>query len=121
MRAVARIRDYVHVEDLATAHVLALSHLRAGGESDFLNLGSGCGFSVRQVIEAARRITGRPIESVEMDRRAGDPPELVARADRAGRVLGWRPEYANLDMIIRSAWAWHLANPHGYLETVISA
>jgi UDP-glucose 4-epimerase len=114
------VRDYIHVQDLAKAHTLALSHLRAGGESDFLNLGNGCGFSVLQVIESAREVTGRQIEFVGMPRRAGDPPELVARADRAARVLGWRPERADLDDIIRSAWTWHLAHPHGYSEAVES-
>jgi UDP-glucose 4-epimerase len=115
------VRDYIHVEDLATAHILALKHLGAGGESDFLNLGNGRGFSVLEVIESARQITGRPIETVPMPRRAGDPPALVARADRAAGLLGWRPESADLDDIIRSAWNWHLTHPQGYREIVTSA
>lgn len=108
------VRDYIHVQDLAGAHTLALEHLAAGGESDFLNLGNGRGFSVLQVIESARQVTGRPIEFVGRPRRAGDPPELVARADRAASVLGWRPDRADLSDIIRSAWFWHMAHPHGY-------
>ena len=98
------------------AHALALAHLRADKTSEFINLGNGSGASVREVIETARRITGRQIVSVERARRQGDPPRLVACADRAARVLGWQPEHSGLDEIIRSAWMWHRAHPHGYRE-----
>jgi UDP-glucose 4-epimerase len=108
------VRDYIHIEDLATAHVLALRHLRGDGESDFINLGNGQGFSVLEVVDAARRITGRPIRSVNRPRRAGDPPILVAQAERAGSVLGWAPRRPSLDEIIGSAWSWHLSHPNGY-------
>lgn len=108
------VRDYIHIEDLADAHVLALRHLRAGGESDFINLGNGRGFSVHEVIDVARKITGRPIDVVNKPRRPGDPPILVAHAARAAEVLGWQPKRPGLDEIIGSAWAWRLSHPHGY-------
>ncbi len=108
------VRDYIHVEDLATAHLLALIHLRKGGQSEFINLGNGQGFSVTEVVEAARRVTGCTIETVYGPRRAGDPPALVAQAEKARRVLDWRPVYTRLDDIINSAWEWHMANPFGY-------
>lgn len=108
------VRDYIHVQDLALAHMLALTHLRTGEKSEFINLGNGRGFSVLEIIEAARKITGRPIDYVRMPRRAGDPPQLVACADRAARVLGWQPKHVGLDDIIRSAWLWGLSHPHGY-------
>jgi len=108
------IRDYVHVGDLAEAHLLALAHLRRGGDSQLLNLGTGTGYSVLEVIEAAKRVTGRdvPVESAE--RREGDPPRLVADASRARAVLGWTPQQAALDAIVRSAWDWMQAHPDGY-------
>lgn len=108
------VRDYVHVQDLAVAHMLALKYLRDGERSEFINLGNGQGFSVLEVIEEAQRVTGRSIKSVSVGRRAGDPPQLVASADRAARVLGWRPERASLEDIIRSAWLWRLAHPNGH-------
>ena len=101
------IRDYIHVQDLAEAHVLALRYLENGGASTALNLGTGEGHSVRDTIAAARRITGRAIPSRDTARRAGDPPVLVADASRARQVLGWVPALASLDRIIESAWAWH--------------
>lgn len=101
------IRDYIHVTDLATAHVLGLQQLLDGGDSAIFNLGNGNGFSVKQVIEAAKRITGCEIPVVECDRRAGDPPALVGSSDRARRVLGWQPQYADLDQILTHAWHWH--------------
>jgi UDP-glucose 4-epimerase len=103
------IRDYIHVEDLAAAHLLALGHLRAGGSSEFINLGNGRGFSVLEVIEAARRMTGRAVGYALMPRRAGDPPRLVASAGKARRLLGWSPKHPDLESIISSAWEWHLA------------
>lgn len=107
------IRDYVHVSDLADAHVLALEALQ-GGEARAYNLGSGTGYSVRQVIDACRRVTGRPIEAVEVGRRAGDPPILVAHSGKARAELGWRPRHDDLDELVGSAWAWHSAHPGGY-------
>jgi UDP-glucose 4-epimerase len=101
------VRDYIHVQDLAEAHVAALGHLGEGGASLALNLGTGAGHSVREVIAAARRLTGRPIAEREMARRPGDPPVLVADASRARERLGWSARMSDLDSIIGSAWAWH--------------
>jgi UDP-glucose-4-epimerase GalE len=101
------IRDYIHVQDLADAHVLALKHLLKGGDSLALNLGTGEGHSVRAVIEAAERVTGRAIARRETARRPGDPPTLVADARKANALLGWTPRLSGLDDIIASAWAWH--------------
>jgi UDP-glucose 4-epimerase len=108
------VRDYIHVADLADAHLLALEHLRRGGASQFLNLGTGTGFSVLEVIEMARRITGRDVPHQVGPRRAGDPPRLVADASRARGVLGWSPRQPALDQIVRSAWDWMQAHPAGY-------
>jgi UDP-glucose 4-epimerase len=108
------IRDYVHVADLAEAHVLAIDHLRRGGDSDCLNLGSGDGFSVMEVIETARQVTGKPIPTTREGRRAGDPPKLVADASRAQRVLGWKPAKSDLSTILNSQWEWRLKHPRGY-------
>jgi UDP-glucose-4-epimerase GalE len=101
------IRDYVHVTDLADAHVRAVDHLLGGGASECLNLGTGRGHSVREVITATERVTGRSVASRAMPRRAGDPPELVADARRAGQVLGWRPRLSSLEDIVATACAWH--------------
>ena len=100
------IRDYIHVEDLAAAHLKALDYLRAGGESTTLNCGYGRGFSVREVLDAVTRAAGRPLNVIEGPRRAGDPPELVARADRIRSTLGWEPAHADLEGIVRTALAW---------------
>ncbi len=108
------IRDYVHVCDLARAHILALDYLAAGGESGAFNLGSGAGFSVRQVLEEARRVTGHPIPAQVRPRRAGDPARLVASGDRVRAVLGWEPEYGDLHAILQTAWDWHSTHPDGY-------
>ena len=109
------VRDYVHVADIADAHVRALNVLDGGeGKNVALNLGTGAGHSVRQVVEAARRITGHPLETVERPRREGDPPELVAQASHTVAVLGWRPRQSSLDEILGSAWRWHQTHPHGY-------
>ena len=101
------IRDYIHVTDLAQAHVLGLEYLLKGGNSDFFNLGNGNGFSVKEVIETARQVTGTAIAAVERDRRPGDPPALVGSGEKARRVLGWSPEYADLSQILTHAWQWH--------------
>ncbi|MBB6672564.1 UDP-glucose 4-epimerase GalE [Cohnella nanjingensis] len=108
------IRDYIHVGDLASAHMLALERLRGGGDSAIYNLGNGTGFSVKQVIEISREVTGHPIPAKIEARRAGDPAVLVASSDRARRELGWTPRYADLKTIVASAWAWHQAHPNGY-------
>jgi UDP-glucose 4-epimerase len=110
------IRDYVHVSDLAEAHVLALEHLRRGSESDFLNLGTGHGYSVMEVIECARKVTGHPVPTRIEGPRAGDPPSLVADAKRAGSVLGWKPTSSDLASILRSQWEWRQKHPKGYAE-----
>lgn len=108
------VRDYIHVCDLAQAHILALDYLLRGGENNVFNLGNGVGFSVKEVIEEARRVTGHPIPAVVQARRAGDPAQLVASAQKAKDVLGWKPQYEDLHTIIESAWVWHKAHPHGF-------
>ena len=108
------IRDYIHVSDLSQAHLLALDHLRSGRSSEFFNLGNGNGFSVKEVVDAARRVTGKKIETVAAPRRPGDPSKLVAKATKAREVLGWDPKFSDIEEIIESAWKWHLMNPHGY-------
>lgn len=107
------IRDYVHVLDLASAHILALEALK-DGDSRVYNLGSGTGYSVRDVIETVRKVTGHPIPVVEVGRRAGDLPSLVADSDKIGRELGWEPQYNSLQRIIETAWNWHKSHPNGY-------
>jgi UDP-glucose 4-epimerase len=101
------IRDYIHVTDLATAHVLGLEYLLQGNDSEVFNLGNGSGFSVKEVIEAAKEVTGREIKVVERDRRPGDPPALVGSAEKAQRILGWRSQYADIQQILTHAWNWH--------------
>lgn len=101
------IRDYIHVNDLAEAHVLGLEYLLAGGQSDVFNLGNGNGFSVKEVIETARKVTGLEISAIEQDRRAGDAPILVGSSAKAREILGWQPKYADLSKIISDAWQWH--------------
>ena len=104
------IRDYIHIIDLAQAHILAL----APGKTGFYNLGNGDGYSVRQVIEMCEKVTGKKIPSVEKPRRPGDPPKLVAAAEKAVRELGWKPQYPKLEDIVTSAWNWHKKHPKGY-------
>jgi len=101
------IRDYIHVCDLASAHTLALKHLLTGGESLACNLGNGKGYSIREVIEICRKVTGHPIPVRIGPRRAGDPARLVASADKAIATLGWQPQYADLETIVETAWRWH--------------
>lgn len=100
------VRDYIHVLDLCQAHLLALDHLRRGGESTALNLGNGDGYSVQEVIDVARRVSGRPIRVEDADRRPGDPARLVADASAARRVLGWAPRFGDLETIVGHAWNW---------------
>ena len=108
------IRDYIHISDLSQAHLLALEHLRKNGASEFINLGNGGGYSVKEVVEAARKITGKNIEEKIAPRRAGDPSRLVADATKAREVLGWNPQFPEIEKIIESAWKWHETNPNGY-------
>jgi len=108
------VRDYVHVTDIADAHLRALDVKLDGGSAVAVNLGTGVGRSVREVVAAARRVTGRDVPTVERPRRPGDPPELVAAVNRAATVLGWRPSHSSLDEILGSAWRWHQHHPHGY-------
>ncbi|GET38741.1 UDP-glucose 4-epimerase GalE [Microseira wollei] len=101
------IRDYIHVSDLADAHILGLEYLLQGGNSDAFNLGNGLGFSVKEVIDAAREITGREIKVEVSDRRPGDPPALVGSSDKARTILGWKPQYPDIKDILSHAWQWH--------------
>ena len=107
------IRDYVHVQDLARAHIMGLEALQ-DGQSRVYNLGSGSGYSVREVIAAARKVTGHAIPSIESPRRAGDLPALIADSDKIGRELGWETQYNDLETIIATAWNWHRRHPRGY-------
>ncbi len=108
------IRDYVHVDDLASAHLAALLALPETGRADAYNLGTGRGCTVREVIEAARRVTGHAIPANEAPRRSGDPPALYADPTRARAALGWSPKYDAIESIIETAWQWHRTHPHGY-------
>lgn len=108
------VRDYIHVIDLAQAHILALKWLAEGGESQVFNLGNGAGFSVKEVIEVARKVTGHEIPAEVGPRRAGDPPVLVASSEQIISKLGWNPKYANLEEIIGTAWKWQRLHPLGY-------
>lgn len=107
------IRDYIHIADLISAHLLALQALEPGGQLIY-NVGNGAGYSVREVIETARRVTAHPLPAVETNRRPGDPPRLVASSDKIRGELGWTPEYPELEAIIASAWEWHRSHPRGY-------
>ena len=108
------VRDYVHVTDIADAHLRALDVTLDGGSAVAVNLGTGTGRSVREIVEAARRVTGRDVPTVERPRRPGDPPELVAAVGRAATMLGWRPSHSSLEEILSSAWQWHQTHPQGY-------
>ena len=108
------VRDYIHVTDLAQAHILALDYLMKGGESNVFNLGNGVGFTVKEVIDVARSVTGHPIPAEISPRRAGDPAQLVASSEKAKSVLGWKPQYDSLETIVDSAWKWHKAHPNGF-------
>lgn len=108
------VRDYIHVIDLAQAHLLAVDWLVGGGESQIFNLGNGEGFSVKEVIEVARQVTGHPIPARTGPRRPGDPPTLVASSEQIVKKLGWKPKYPTLSEIVETAWAWHQKHPMGY-------
>lgn len=108
------IRDYIHVSDLASAHYLALEYLNKGGKSDIFNLGNGVGFSVKEVIDASREVTGDKIPAIVSKRREGDPKILIASSDKARNILGWQPKYTDLKEIIQTAWMWHKNHPEGY-------
>ncbi len=108
------IRDYIHVTDLAAAHVLAMRYLLDGGESDVFNLGSENGFSVREMIETAKAVTGVDFKVTEEARRAGDPAVLIASSTKCKKILGWHPTHSSTKEIFASAWAWHKQHPHGY-------
>ena len=108
------IRDYIHVADLADAHLKALEYLEGGNASEKFNLGNGVGFSVREVVKSAEKVTGTAIPTREQARRPGDPAILVASSDKARKILQWIPRYSELDSIIRSAWEWHRTYPAGY-------
>ena len=108
------VRDYIHVTDLAQAHVNAVRALRSSIRCDAFNLGNGQGYSVQQVVETARQVTGRPIKASVARRRPGDPDILVASAERARKYLSWRPQFGALETILETAWAWHRAHPDGY-------
>jgi UDP-glucose 4-epimerase len=110
------VRDYIHVTDLAQAHILALDYLLKGGENNVFNLGNGVGFTVKEVIDVARAVTGHPIPAEISPRRAGDPAQLVASSEKAKSVLGWKPQYDDLSTIISTAWSWHKSHPRGYGE-----
>lgn len=108
------VRDYIHVTDLAQAHILAVEYLMKGNESDIFNLGNGVGFTVKEIIEAAKEVTGQDIPAVISPRRAGDPAKLIASSEKAKKVLGWKPEFVDVKEIIETAWKWHQTHPEGY-------
>jgi len=110
------VRDYIHISDLAEAHLLALKRLQKGGDSKTYNLGNGKGFSVKEVIEATRKVTGMEIKAEIAPRRAGDPAILIASSEKAIKELGWKPKYNSLETIIETAWNWHKNHPKGYLK-----
>jgi UDP-glucose 4-epimerase len=108
------IRDYIHVIDLADAHLLAMNWLAKGGQSQIFNLGNGAGFSVKEMLDVAREVTGHEIPAQVAPRRAGDPPVLVASSEQIQNALGWKPQYTDLAAIVRTAWEWHQRHPLGY-------
>ena len=110
------VRDYIHVSDLASAHSLALKRLMNGGDSAIYNLGNGTGFTVKEMVEIARKVTGHPIPAEVAERRAGDPAVLIASSKKAMEELGWKPKYADIETIISTAWNWHKNHPNGYAK-----
>jgi UDP-glucose 4-epimerase len=111
------IRDYIHVLDLASAHYLSVKYLDGNNSSSIFNLGSGEGFSVREIIEVARKITGNPIPAEVKERRVGDPAVLIASSEKAKKILNWQPKYNSIEKIITDAWNWHKKNPNGYCSS----
>ncbi len=110
------LRDYIHVIDLADAHIRAMNYLRSGNESNIFNLGNGKGFSVKEMIAAAEKATGESIKVEVGARRAGDPAQLIASSEKAQTILGWKPRYTNIEQIIKTAWTFHKKHPNGYDE-----
>lgn len=110
------IRDYIHLHDLSSAHLLALDHLIATDRSDVFNLGTGQGVSVREVLENVRDVTGKDLKIIEAARRAGDPAELVAKSSKAAKVLGWHPRYPKVRDMVQTAWDWQRTHPDGYQD-----
>ncbi|ALP91650.1 UDP-glucose 4-epimerase GalE [Clostridium butyricum] len=108
------VRDYVHVVDLVEAHILAMKYLTDGGESNTFNLGSSQGFSVKEIVETARKVTDKDIKAIIGERRAGDPSKLIASSDKARKMLGWNPSRTNIENIIKDAWLWHDTHKNGY-------
>lgn len=108
------VRDYIHVTDLAQAHILAVKYLQNIGESDIFNLGNGVGFTVKEVIETSRKVTGHPIPAKMAQRRPGDPARLIASSEKAKKILGWSPKHNSLEEIISTAWLWHKKHPNGF-------
>ena len=108
------VRDYIHVTDLAQAHILAVKYLQNSGESDIFNLGNGVGFTVKEVIETSRKVTGHPIPAKMAQRRPGDPAKLIASSEKAKKILGWSPKHNSLEEIISTAWLWHKKHPNGF-------
>ncbi|WP_207695397.1 UDP-glucose 4-epimerase GalE [Enterococcus sp. DIV0212c] len=108
------IRDYVYIEDLIAAHIAALDYLQKGNRSDIFNLGSNTGYSVKEMLEAAREVTGKEIPAKVLPRRAGDPSKLVASSEKAKTILGWQPKVTDIKQIIKTAWDWHSSHPNGY-------
>ena len=115
------IRDYIHIVDIADAHILAVEALQTGEGCDIFNLGNGNGFSVQQIIQAASQVTGRTIPVMESQRRPGDPPVLIASSEKIRRRLGWIPQYGKLEEIIGTAWRWHRTHPHGFRSSALKA
>ena len=109
------MRDYVHIKDLESAHILALEAIEQRTDLVY-HLGNGQGFSVREIVEALRRVTGQPIPVIEGERRPGDPASLVASSERIKRELGWRPQYTDIESIVASAWEWRSRHPQGYAD-----
>ncbi len=108
------VRDYIHVTDLAQAHILAVKYLQNGNKSEIFNLGNGIGFTVKEVIDTARKVTAHPIPAKITPRRGGDPAQLIASSEKAKEILGWKPEHNSLEEIISTAWNWHKNHPNGF-------
>ncbi len=110
------LRDYIHVADLAEAHLLAIEYLNSGGKSNIFNLGNGVGFSVREVIKTCEKVVGSGIKIIESERRNGDPARLVASSEKIRKILNWNPQNVEIEKIIKDAWEWHSKNPKGYMD-----